>query len=101
MVLFRTSCCNPCRLDFMKITYLFLAVSLLALTSCATIQHSSAKADPETVLVTYHVKPGKEAEFRTVLSRAWEVYRREHFAFSEPHIIVRDKEAGGKTRFIE
>jgi len=31
------------------------------------------KADPETVLVTYHVKPGKEAESQAALAQIWEV----------------------------
>ena len=34
-----------------------------------------AKAVPETVLVTYHVKPGKEADLQATLARAWEIYR--------------------------
>jgi len=53
------------------------------------------------VLVTYHVKPGKEAEFRSVLSGAWGIYRRERFVFAEPHLIVQDTEDKGKPRFVE
>ena len=86
---------------FMRITYLLLAVFPLALIGCSTTHRSSAKRVPETVLVTYHVKPGKEAEFQAVLSRAWEVYRREHFVFAEPHIVVQDTEDGSKPRFVE
>ncbi len=85
----------------MKTTYLLFAVSLLALTGCSTTHLSSTKADPETVLVTYHVKADKEAEFQAVLSRAWEVYHRERFVRAEPHIVVRDTEDGGKPRFVE
>jgi hypothetical protein len=88
----------------MKTTSLLLAVSLLLLIGCSTSRpahNDSAKADPETVLVTYHVRAGKEAEFQAVLSRAWEVYRTERFVFAKPHIIVRDTEGGGKPRFVE
>jgi len=84
--------------------YLIVAVSFLALTGCSTTQPAhdrSAKADPETVLVTYHVKPGKEAEIRALLSRAWEIYRKERFVFAEPHIVVQDTEDGGKPRVVE
>src|SRR5258705_13569784 len=84
--------------------YLIVAVSFLALTGCSTTRpahDSSAKADPETVLVTYHVKPGKEAEIQALLSRAWEIYRKERFVFAEPHIVVQDTEDGGKPRFVE
>jgi len=53
------------------------------------------------VLVTYHVKVGKEAEFKGVLSQAWEVYRRDRLVLAEPHIVVQDTEEGGKPRFVE
>jgi hypothetical protein len=88
----------------MKTTYLVFAVSLLALFGCSTAHtghHGSTKADPETVLITYHVRPGKEAELQTVLLRAWEVYRREHLVLAEPHVVTRDREDGGKPGFIE
>jgi hypothetical protein len=86
----------------MKTTCSLFAVSLLALTGCSTIRPAdSAKADSETVLVTYHVQSGKEADFQAVLSHAWAVYQGEHMVFANPHIIVRDTEDGGKTRFVE
>jgi hypothetical protein len=58
----------------MKITHFLLALAVLSLTACSTTsgEHlGSAKADPETVMVTYHVKSGKEAEFQALLSRIW------------------------------
>jgi len=85
----------------MKTTYLLLAVLSVALISCSTTSRSSGERDPETVLVIYHVKPGKEAEFQAVLARAWEVYRGEHLVFAEPHVVVQDSENGGKPRFVE
>ena len=88
----------------MKIKHLLLASSLMVWAGCSTTKSShpsSAKGDPETVLVTYHVKTGKEAEFREVLLRAWEVYRRDGLVFAEPHIVVEDTESGGKPRFVE
>ena len=74
------------------------------MTACSTTnrtQPRSARPDPETVLVTYRAKPGSEAELQAVLSRAWQVYRSEHLVHVEPHIIVRDTEDGGKTRYVE
>src|SRR6266700_7363006 len=88
----------------MKTTYSLFAISLFALVGCSTgssTYHGLAKADPETVLVTYHVKAGKEAELEAVLLRAWEIYRRGHFVFAEPHIVLRESEDGNKTRFVE
>jgi antibiotic biosynthesis monooxygenase (ABM) superfamily enzyme len=88
----------------MKITHFLLALAVLSLNACCSANHShqgSAKTDPETVLVTYHVKSGKEAEFQAILSRIWQIYRTEHLVFAGPHVIVRDSEDGGKPRFVE
>jgi len=85
----------------MRTTYPLLAVLALASIGCATTHQSSIKGDPETVLVTYHVRPGKKAEFQAVLSRAWEVYRSEQLVFTEPHVVVQDSENGGMPRFVE
>ena len=85
----------------MRTTYFLLAGLPLALIACSTTHRSSPKREPETVRVTYHVKPGEEAEFQGVLSQAWELYRREHLVFAEPHVIVQDTEAGTKPRFME
>jgi hypothetical protein len=85
---------------FMRTTFLLLAVLSPVLIGCSATR-SSLKGHPETVLVTYHVQPGKEAEFLEVLSQAWELYRREHLVFAQPHIVVQDTEDGSKPRFAE
>jgi hypothetical protein len=88
----------------MKLTHFLLALAVLSLNACCTASQphqGSAKADPEAVLVTYHVTSGKEAEFQEILSGIWQVYRAEHLAFAEPHTIIRDTEDGGKARFVE
>jgi quinol monooxygenase YgiN len=81
--------------------FLFI-LSLVSLTACSsTPPPRGHHHSPETVLITYHVKSGKEAEFQDVLARAWETYRKEHLVFAQPHVIVQDKENGGKNRFVE
>jgi hypothetical protein len=86
----------------MKTIHSLFTVSLLVLTGCSTMYRSGgAKADAETVMITYHIQPGKAAEFQLVLAHAWEVYRSEHLVFAEPHIIVQDAEDGDRTRFVE
>ncbi len=85
----------------MRTKYLLFAVLPLALIGCSTTHRSSVRRDPETVLVTYHVRPGKEAEFQRLLSQAWGLYRRERLVLPEPHILVQDTEAGSKPRFVE
>jgi len=87
-----------------KLRYL-LAFLLVSLTGCSTTRLKTSDSDspqsPETVLITYHVKSGKEAEMEQVLNRAWKTYRQEHLVFAYPHLIVRDEEKDGKTRMVE
>jgi hypothetical protein len=88
----------------MKIAHFLFALAAVSLTACSTTNrthHGSAKTAPETVLVTYYVQSGKEAEFQAVLSRAWQIYRTEHLVYAEPHIIVRDTAGGATVRFVE
>ncbi len=51
-------------------------------------------------MVVYNVKVGSEEEFLTTISRAWEIYRKEHLVFAEPHIVVRETE-NGRSRVTE
>ena len=89
----------------MKTIFFLFALSLVALAACSTTtsreNHNTSGTDPETVLVTYHVKSGKEKEFQDVLARVWEIYRREHLVLAQPHVLIRDKETGDETRFVE
>ena len=88
----------------MRITRILIVLAAVSLTGCSTTNRTdraSAQLGPETVLVTYRVKPGNEAEFQSVLSRAWHIYRAEHLVYVEPHIIVREAEDGGKICYIE
>ncbi len=88
----------------MKITHFVFALAAISLTACSTTNrthHGSARTAPETVLVTYRVQSGREAELQTVLFRAWQIYRTEHLVYAEPHIIVQDTEGGDKVRFVE
>jgi hypothetical protein len=87
----------------MKAAYLLFALSLTALTGCAIIHPGSGRdrADRETVLITYHVQAGKEAQFQALLAEAWEVYRSEQMVLFKPHVVVRGVEDGDKPRFVE
>ncbi len=85
-------------------TYRLFALPLVLLTACSTpepAKNPDATASPETVLITYHVKAGKEKELREVLSRAWTAYRQQHLVLAQPHVIIQDKETGENTRMVE
>jgi hypothetical protein len=84
----------------MKTIYSLVAVSFLVLTGCSTM-HQTRGAKVETVMITYHVRTGKEADFQALLAHAWQVYRSEQMVFAKPHIVVKDSENGGKTKFVE
>ncbi|HSU56443.1 MAG TPA: hypothetical protein VLT36_20455 [Candidatus Dormibacteraeota bacterium] len=78
---------------------LFILLTVV-LTGCSTTQQNAPQAKPETVLVTYRVKHGNEAELRQTVERAWTVYTSQHLVFAEPHVLLQDTEEG-KPRFIE
>jgi hypothetical protein len=85
-----------------KATCIMLIGLLGALTGCSTMHPAAnAKADSETVLITYHAKAGKEAELQETLSSAWQIYLTGQLVYDEPHAIVRDSEDGNKVRFVE
>ena len=92
----------------MKPGSIFIALALLSLiTGCSTTRPDQQRAaaddkrSPETVLITYHVKPGKEEELEQVLADVWVIYRREHLVFAQPHVTARANDGPDKTRFIE
>jgi len=52
-------------------------------------------------MAIFHVVAGKEADFQQVLVREWETYTKEKLVFDQPHVVVRGKEADGKTYFVD
>jgi hypothetical protein len=73
------------------------------LTGCSALRPGSGRdrINSETVLITYHVKPGEEAELQAVLLQAWDIYRSEQMVYYRPHTLVRAVEDGDKTCFVE
>ncbi len=49
---------------------------------------------PETVMVTYHVRLGREAALARVLARHWAAARRLNLVRGAPHIIVQSAGSG-------
>jgi hypothetical protein len=87
----------------MNIRTLVPAILLSGLSGCSThvADRPAAGADTETVMITYHVKPGGEKELQGVLSQAWQIYTRDHLVLPEHHVTVRDTEDGARVRFVE
>jgi hypothetical protein len=65
----------------------------------AIAKPASAAEEPETVMVTFHVRAGKAEELSRLLSRAWATYRRLDMVLSQPHIVARSVE--GNAIFFE
>jgi hypothetical protein len=61
----------------------------------------SAADDPETVISTFRVRAGKEAEFAAIHAQAWPSYRRSGLVLDSPHLVMRGKDDAGKTYFVE
>ena len=88
-----------------------LAISLVAFTGCKTVNEGDQtkppttqtppKPGPETVLVTYHVQLGREKQLQALIDRAWKTYRSKGMVLSSPHVIVREGEEAGQSRFVE
>jgi hypothetical protein len=75
----------------MKVTLQCL-IMLCAIVPFATGGRGSSESDPETVLVTYHVKPGKAEELAKVIDLTWATYRQLGLVFEKPHLVMRGKE---------
>ena len=84
---------------------MIIVTSSIALAGCATTPPSAKSSDasdtPETMLVSYFVKSGKEAAFQDALAKTWAVCRKDKLVFAKPHLVVREKDDAGKTRFVE
>ena len=84
---------------------MFVPASAMVLAGCATAPPTNKSIDaadtPETMLVSYHVKSGREVAFQGALARTWAVCRQDNLVLARPHLVVREKDDDGRTRFVE
>lgn len=77
------------------------AFFVLALLPGAALAAGGPK-DPETVVVTYHVREGKEAEMEKLMREDhWPLLKRLALVRDTPHVLLRGKESGGKPYLRE
>jgi hypothetical protein len=62
-------------------------------------QQSAPK--PETVVITFHAKPGAEAELARVIEKHWTVAREMKLVHDSPHLTLRRVEEGNKVCFTD
>ena len=65
------------------------SIDLGLFAACGGTPAPAAEATPETVLATFHVKPGKEVELEKILTEAWATYHRLHLVQANPHLLMR------------
>ena len=71
------------------------------LFSVAATHSPRRTAHAETVMVTYRVKRGAEAELSRVLADHWAAARRLQLVDSAPHVIVKTADAGQPVDIVE
>jgi hypothetical protein len=59
------------------------------------------RAQPETVMVTYHVKRGSQAELARVLAAHWATALRLQLVDSAPHVVVESSDASQPPDIVE
>ena len=64
----------------------------------AVAQHAG---EPETVMITFHAKPGAEADLERVIARHWTTAREMQLVRDTPHVTIRGTEDGNKAYFID
>jgi hypothetical protein len=55
---------------------------------------------PETVVVTYRPKAGKEAELEALIQRHWKTISGLGMVLPEPHLLFRGQDGNGATFFV-
>jgi hypothetical protein len=87
-------------MSFMAFRFAILALGAYALAAQPP-QPASPAAGPETVISTFRVRAGKEAEFAKAHAQAWPAYRRFGLVSEKPHLVLQGVDEAGKTYFVE
>jgi hypothetical protein len=81
----------------------YLSIGLLLCTTSLIGWHGalvSAADEPETVLATFHAKPGAEAALAKVIADHFATARQLNLVLAEPHVTMRMSE-GDKTALVD
>jgi hypothetical protein len=82
-----------------RVLAILLPLAFASTFACAPL--SARAGAPETVHVTYHVKPGKLDEFVTALKAHYPACRKLGLVLDQPHLILSGKEDGDKPWVVE
>src|SRR3954463_1593827 len=84
-----------------RLVTVLLVVFMVALFSAAVPGFAQKRDVPETVHLTYHVKPGSESAFEQIIARQWATARKMNLFNATPPVVVRGVEEPDKPYFIE
>ena len=76
-------------------------LAALAALSMGVLMAQQAAPVPETVVITFHAKPGAEAELARVIEKHWTVAREMKLVQDSPHLTLRRVEEGKKVSFTD
>jgi len=77
------------------------ALATLAALTIGVLLAQQPAPKPETVVITFHAKPGSEAELARVIEKHWTVARELKLVQDSPHLTLRMNEAGNKVAFTD
>ncbi len=78
-----------------------LALAVLAAVTMGVLPAQQPAPKPETVVITFHAKPGAEAELARVIENHWTVAREMKLVQDSPHLTLRRMEEGNKVCFTD
>ena len=75
-------------------------IAAFALLVCSTGFLGARIEAPETVMVTFHARPGAEDTLARAIAQHWDVARRLNLVTENPHVTLRGVE-DGKTYYVD
>ena len=77
------------------------AFAALAAVTMGMLVAQQPAPKPETVVITFHAKPGAEAELARVIEKHWTVAHEMKLVTDSPHLTLRRVEEGNKICFTD
>ena len=77
------------------------ALAALAAVTMGVLVAQQSAPQPETVMITFHAKPGAEAELARAIEKHWTVAREMKLVQDSPHLTLQRTEDGNKVCFTD
>jgi len=77
------------------------ALAALAAVTIGVLSAQQPAPKTETVVITFHARPGAESELARVIEKHWNVAREMKLVNDAPHLTLRGTEEGDRVRFTD